>query len=122
LKVIAAMPTSILTAPKFSAERLGQWLGVLLGACTSPSWFFIKLILSAYLPNSLFVRQGVSASAILDLLRQLDAMDSTLVLTQLIPLLLLCQIVSLAFIYGCGLLGKRAVGAIIRKRQSTPTL
>jgi hypothetical protein len=114
------MPTAILKAPKFSAERLGQCLGALLGTLVSPGWYCTRLVLAHYLPNSLLTHQGPSMTSLLDLLKQLNALDPTLLMMRIIPLLLLCQVLALGFLYLCGHLGRRLADYIAQKRRSIP--
>jgi hypothetical protein len=99
---------------------MSQGLGLLLGSLFTPTWFLLKTVLSFYLPIDTIFRTGINTATVMEFMTRLEALGPQVLLGQMAPLLLMCQVISFAFLYICGNLGKRAARILTRPRQSEP--
>src|SRR5690606_8123210 len=97
-----AEPSLSTLNPPSQWEAVGKWSGIILGSAFSPTWPLLKWTLAPHLPLDSILEQGLQVSSILELYMRLHALDTTTLFGQLLPVLLLCLLISTIYFGFCG--------------------
>lgn len=88
-------------------DQHGRTVGMLIGSVLFPSHALLNLAFQPYLNLNEFLHQGMSATTLLNLLSQMNALSSQVLLGRILPILLLGVVLSTAFLFLGGYLGHR---------------
>lgn len=103
---MTSQPAKPLIDTPHRLDQKGRMIGVLLGSLFFPSGALLKMAFQPYIHLDTLSQEGMNLATLLDFNTQLNALGPSVLLNHIFPILLVGVLVSLLFLFLCGLMGQ----------------